>query len=156
VDDQIIGSKATLRAARELTDSPARAISLLRRPDAVKAELNRRGTFLASRIGLDEPLRRPPEGASATLPISMLLVLDSSNAVRLFAANQKLHLHLDEEVMRWNAGEAEVTVLPGRGNFRAVEIAYAGGQLLVAAPWRGSGTQEALKTFERVTGGVAG
>jgi hypothetical protein len=133
----------------------ARAISLLRRPDVVKSELNRRGTFLASRVGLDEPLRRAPEGASATLPPSMLLVLDSADALHLFAANQNLHLNIGEEVISWRPGEARVTVLPGHGNFRPVEIAYASDRLLVAAPWRGSGTQAALELIERESGRAA-
>ena len=149
-----MGSGATRRAAEEWKGGSARAISLLRRPDVVKSELNRRGTFLASRIALDEPLRRPPEGDTANLPPSMLLVLDFSDTLHLFAAKQKLHLHLGEEVMSWPAGEVEVRVLDGRGNFRPVEIAYARDHLLVAAPWRGSGTQAALKLIEQATGRV--
>ncbi len=146
-----VGSRATLRAAGEWDGGVARAIALLRRADSVKAEMNRRGTFLASRIGLPEELRRAPEGASATLPTSMLLVLDSADTLRLFAAEQKLHLHLGEEAMSWPAGRASMTVLPGRGNFRAVEISHEGGRLLVAAPWRGSGTQAALELIEQAT-----
>jgi hypothetical protein len=153
-NEAVVGARATLRAAQEWNGGSARAISLLRRPDVVKSEFNRRGTFLASRIGLGEPLRRPPEGASATLPPSMLLLLDFSDALHLFAANQKLHLHLGEEVMSWGAGAAEVTVLPGHGNFRPVEIDYGSERLLVAAPWRGSGTQAALELIARVTGRV--
>jgi hypothetical protein len=120
----------------------------------VKGELNRRGTFLASRIALDEPLRRPPEGASATLPPAMLLLLDVSDTLHLFAAKQKLHMHLGEEVMSWRAGEANVTVLPGHGNFRPVEIDYGSEQLLVAAPWRGKGTQAALGLIAQATARV--
>lgn len=113
--------------------------------------MNRRGTPLASLIGLPEELRRAPEGASAIMPLSMLLLLDSADTLRLFESNQKLHLHLGQEVGTWPAGEAQMKVLPGRGNFRAVEIAYPGERLLLAAPWRGGGTQAALKLIEEAT-----
>jgi hypothetical protein len=146
-----VGARAAVRAASEWNEGSARAIVLLRRPDAVKTEMNRRGTPLASLIGLPEALRRPPEGPSAHLPTWMLLLLDSADTLRLFEAKQKLHLHLGEEVATWPAGLAKMTVQPGRGNFRAVEIAYGGEQLVVAAPWRGGGAQSALGLIEGST-----
>jgi hypothetical protein len=146
-----VGARAAVRAASEWNEGTARAVAVLRRPDAVKSEMNRRGTPLASLIGLPEALRRPPEGPSAHLPAWMLLLVDSADTVRLFEAKQKLHLHLGEELAAWPPGRAKMTVLPGRGNFRAIEIAYGGERLVVAAPWRGGGTQAALKLIEGAT-----
>ena len=105
-----LGGRAIQKAAAELGGRRALAIALLRRPDAVKAELNRRGTFLASWLGLDEALRRTPEGASAQLPATLLLILDDSGSLRLFEGVQKLHLRLGEELMSWGPGRARVTV----------------------------------------------
>lgn len=146
-----VGARAAARAASEWDGGNARAIALLRRPDAVKTEMNRRGTPIASLIALPEALRRPPEGPSAHLPAWMLLLLDSADTLRLFEAKQKLHLHLGEEVATWAAGTVKMTVQPGRGNFRVVEIAYGGERLIVAAPWRGGGVQAALKLIEQST-----
>jgi hypothetical protein len=146
-----VGARAAVRAASEWSGGHARAIVFMRRPDAVKAEMNRRGTPIASLIALPEVLRRSPEGPSAHLPISMLLLLDSADTLRLFQAKQKLHLQLAEEVATWPAGRVKMTVQPGRGNFRAVEIAYGGEQLIIATPWRGGGTQAALKLIEAST-----
>jgi hypothetical protein len=143
-----VGARATVRAASEWDGGVARAIALLRRPDAVKGEMNRRGTPLASLFGLPEALRRAPEGPSASLPLSMLLLLDTADTMRLFEATQKLHLHLGQEVASWPVGTAEMSVIPGRGNFRVVEILYGGERLIAAAPWRGGGTQAALKLIE--------
>ncbi len=146
-----VGARAAVRAASEWNGGNARAIALLRRPDAVKSEMSRRGTPIASLIGLPEILRLPPEGPSAQLPIWMLLVIDSADTLRLFEAKQRLHLHLGEEVATWPAGTVKMTVHQGRGNFRAVEIAYGGEQLIAAAPWRGGATQAALKLIEEST-----
>jgi hypothetical protein len=146
-----VGPRAAVRAASEWNGGNARAVVFLRRPDAVKTEMNRRGTPIASLVGLPEALRRPPEGPSAHLPAAMLLLLDSAEALRLFEAKQKLHLRMGEELATWPAGTVKMTIQPGRGNFRAVAIAYRGEQLVIAAPWRGGGAQAALKLIEQST-----
>lgn len=129
-----------------------RAAAWLRRPDFVRRELNRRGTFLASRIALPESLRAEPEGLSATLPGVMLLLLDHANTLRLFEAARRMRgLELGEQLLEWGAGTGGVKVLPGRGNFRAVEIGAEGNRVLVAVQWRSSGQRPALELMERET-----
>lgn len=151
ISQETVGEPAALRAAGEWAGGIAQAIVLLRRPDAVKAEIDRRGTPLASLLGLPEALRRAPEGPGAHLPPRMLLLLDSACALRLFEAEREVELRLGEEVASWRAGTVKMTVQPGRGRFRPVEIAYGGEQLVVAAPWRG-GAQAALRLIEERTG----
>jgi hypothetical protein len=147
-----IAGRTAARLAGEWGAQRFGAATVLRRPDALRSELARRGTAMAGRLALDDSLRQPLDGATAALPANTLLLLDDSGALRLFEVTTRwLRFRLGEELKSWPADAARVTILPGRGNFRAVEIDDGAARLLLAAQWRGRNLREALKAVAAAT-----
>jgi hypothetical protein len=141
-----------LRLARQWDGPTPQAVAFLRRPDVLVGALSSRGGPLAAWLMLDKRLRQRPEGASATLPPGMLLVLDFSQTLHLVAVEDDFLLRASKTVVEWPPGEATVRVLPdSRGMFcRPVEIADGSRTLLVAGAWATSRQRAALELIERV------
>lgn len=142
-----------LKALGDWNGAAPRAVATLRRPDLVKQELTMRGTGISTRMLLEEQLRRPPEGVTATLPATTMLVLDQEGALHLLEVKQGVRPHAGETLIHWPAGTASVSVRPRRGSgFWAVEIADSQQTLLLAAPCKASsGAKAALKLIEQAS-----
>jgi hypothetical protein len=147
-----------LRAGRlAKRNQPAAGTAVvLMRPDMLGDEMESsiatRAAGLAPLVWLAEPLRRPVEGATANLPSRMILRLDGDGALRLLSlAMGKPHPKTSREVARWPAGSARVSLCPGHGLFRPVEIAYDDGRLLLAAPRRTKRQRAGLRIIREAT-----
>jgi hypothetical protein len=137
-------------------DPKIRAAVLLHRPDELRRSLEWGATSvggagpLRALLTLSEPLRRPVEGATAALPGKMLLRLTEQGTLHLFQLDQeKGRLKVGGEVACWPAGGARLSVCTTKRAFHPVEIAYSGGQVLLAAAWRRE--RAALRTIEEAT-----
>jgi len=150
--ERALGPWRMLRLARRWGQAPVRAAAFLRRPDDVEWALEATGTPLSSRYFLDPDLREAPNAATQALPAMQLLVLDQLGTLHLVGLEGWFLARVDRELMRWPAGEVEVTVRPGKDTFRPVEIAFEGGALLLAGPWRNEHQRAALELIERETG----
>jgi hypothetical protein len=153
--DQALGPWRMLRLARRWGQAPVRAAVFLRRPDDVEWAMEvSSGPLapLASRFVLDDSLRADPNASTQALPAMQLLVLDQLGTLHLVGLKGWFLARLDRELMRWPVGEVAVTVRPGKDTFRPIEIAFEGGTLLLAGPWRNQHQRAALELIQSETG----
>ena len=130
-----------------------RAAVFLRRADYIKLGLNIAAFpfgSLSERLTLPPELLEPPNAAVRALPDMQLLVLDQLKTLHLIGLKGWTLSRVDRELMQWPVREVSLTVKPGKGKFRAVEIVSGETELLLAGPWSDS-QREALELIERET-----
>lgn len=133
----------------------------MRRPDYLKEGVDRvnekldpfgiwRRSVSAPRRWFPPELLEPPSPAVRALPDMQLLVLDLLGTLHLIGLEGDI-ARLGKELMQWPVRDVMLTVKPGKGKFRAVEIVSDETELLLAAPWKNDHQREALELIERET-----
>ena len=147
------------RLAGRWSKTPVRAAALVRRPDYLKEGLDRVNKKLdpfgiwnlsAPRRWLPPELLKPPSAAVRALPDMQLLVLDQLGTLHLIGLKGDI-ARLGRELMQWAVRDVTLTVKPGKGKFRAVEIVSDETELLLVGPWKNDSQREALELIERET-----
>jgi hypothetical protein len=147
-----LGAWRPRRLANQWSPGPVRAAALVRQPDYIKFGLDATGVpELSARLSLPPELRELPNAAVKALPDMQLLVLDQLDTLHLVALRGWTVGRIDRELMRWPVRDVTLTVKPGKGKFRAVEIVSGETKLMLAGPWKNDSQREALELIERET-----